>query len=234
MSSVVKIRLALGFCSLLFLSTSCGNSDKKHSTTAGDSTYETATPRAKASMGTDIQQVFKSPGLSHWQTRMKKAYPHFSARHFQQAKKNPLSRSGTQPFSEEKWQVFQPYFIPGPAKKKAIDLYSYGHLPGDSGGQLEPGSPDNEVNLVDLTEKTKTRLLYAGPGTDFQHAEWLNDSIIIVTGESDANEENEMKPVVWTINIQSGVVAEYFYQDTAATDSSPLVPGDTGSGESPH
>ncbi len=228
MNSALKTWLALACCSLLLLSTSCGNNDKKHgATTESDSVYRADTPAVRAPTGTDIGQVFKSPGLQNWQMRMKKTYPHFSAGRFQQAKKNPLPPSSAQRFSEEKWQVFQPYFIAGPRKKKAIDLYSYGQLPDDSGAQLEPGSPDNEVNLVDLAERTKTRLLYAGPGTDFQHAEWLNDSVIVVTGESDANEENEMKPVLWKINIRSGVVAEYFYRDTADT-TSPVVPADSG------
>lgn len=220
MNNSAKIMTMLCFWSTAFLFISCGHSDKKQTASETDAAFQKLRQKhsTKTTDGTDLQQVFNSPGLTHWQSRMKKDYPHFSADNFHQTKQNKLPAQKTRHFSAEKWQIFQSYFIKGPQGKLAIDLYSYSHLPSASGNHLEAGSPDNEVNLVHLSNKTKTRLLFAGPGTDFQQAEWLNDSIIIVMGESDANAQNKMKPMFWKINIQSKTVTEYLYKDTLAAN----------------
>ncbi len=198
---------------LTFLLTGCGSGDKKsqeqNSETARQDSIENA-----VSAGTEIEQWFQNPELEKWKTRMEKNYQRFSASRFKNKQTDSLDTDHPQKFTEEKWRTFRPYFILSPDRSRAIDLYSYGLIPPDSGKAWEGGEPDSEVNLVSLSERTKTRLLFAGPGTAFQLAEWLNDSIIIVTGESDANLKNKTLPVLWRINLNAGVITEYRYQDS--------------------
>jgi len=212
--AIYKKLFLAGFVLLLF---SCGNKDKKNKGTR-DHQFSKSRDSTSSVTSTDLQQLFKNPGVNQWKEEIKKDYPHFSVNYFE--KKEIHSIPGqSENFSKLKWQNFKPYFIPSPNREQAIDLYSYGEVLPDSGKPTEGGMPDSEVNLVNLSQKTKTRLLFAGPGTSFQKASWLNDSVLIVTGESDANEQNEMQPVCWIVDTYSGTITAFDYRD--ATSAAP-------------
>ncbi len=213
MNGIRKQGWILCFFIPLFLITGCGSGDKK-SREQSSTTRDQDAVKNPAPSQSEMEALFQSPGLEKWETKMEKNYPHFSANRFKNKETDPLEVNHPQKFTEEKWKTFRPYFILSPDHSKALDLYSYGLLPPDSGTIWEGGEPDSEVNLVSLSDRTKTRLLFAGPGTSFQQAEWLNDSLIVITGESDANRQNKTLPVFWRINLNAGTITEYRYQDT--------------------
>ena len=219
MSAPFQLKQTLGWvAALLLLLYACGQSDKKSSanTQERDSTAILPSGAQRSTAEISWQQLMHNPGFSRWQQRMEKNHPHFSPEHFQKTEERPISGRHAEKMTEEEWQVFQPYFIWSPDSSRAIDLYSYGSLPSASGAPTEGGGPDSKVSLVDISSQTKTDLLFAGPGTSFQHAQWINDSLVVVTGESDANARNTQEPVAWKINLHTRAVVQYDYPDTLA------------------
>lgn len=211
-----KAETIICLCAGLFIMSSCGNGSKKEKPSASD-TSAFAHDRTPVSHSPEVQQIFKSPAFIKWKANIKEKYPHFSDSQFQPSDTQAINATTATQYSTEKWQHFQPYFIYSPNQRKAIDLYSYGNMPPDStGGLPERGSPDSKINLVNMRQKTKIPLLFAGPGTIFQQAGWLNDSIVFIIGESDANEQNRMAPTLWKINILDGALTEFVYRDTIA------------------
>lgn len=213
---MMRRKIIMGLLSLsgmIFLFSSCNNSDKKQETTV------TTTPKPAEKTidkNTELRNWFQNPNLIQWSQRMKKKDSQFSVSHFSKAQEEPLQEQPGKSFSEEEWKSFQPYFVFSPDHTLAIDLYSYGNVSGKKSGdptELEGGDPDSEVSLVNVKNRTKTRLLFAGPGTTFQQAAWIGDSVILITGISDANAENEMKPVLWKIDLKEQTLNPYEYQD---------------------
>ncbi len=207
--------LALLCCgiSLLF---ACHNGSKEQKSPKED-TLSTSlpTPRFPSKKGSlsDLREAFSSSGLIQWKRKIKKDYPHFSVEDFSSSKKERIAPSSFSPYSRKAWKTFNPYFISSPNNQYAIDLQSYHRFSGDSSDPLEGGSPDNAVNLVHLSTQSKKQLLFAGPGTLFQDAQWINDSIVLITGESDANKKNKMQPICWKFNIFSNTMVEFHYRE---------------------
>lgn len=120
-------------------------------------------------------------------------------------------------FSPKDWAVYKRYLKYSPDSSYALDLYSYGTIPvRDSDGRvhLEGGDPDDEVALLNLKTGTRMRLLFSGPGTTYQDAKWLNDSVAIISGYSEFNDYQRMLPVVWRFNRSSRLLEVFQYRDS--------------------
>lgn len=120
-------------------------------------------------------------------------------------------------YSSKDWAVYKRFLKYSPDSSYALDLYSYGTIPvRDSAGRvhLEGGDPDNEVALLNLKTGARMRLLFSGPGTTFQDAKWLNDSVAIISGYSEINDYQRMLPVVWRFNRSSRLMEVFEYQDS--------------------
>lgn len=135
---------------------------------------------------------------------------------FQEADTANLQRE--QFYSRKDWAVYKKFLKYSPDSSYALDLYSYGTIPvRDSSGQvhLEGGDPDDEVALLDLKTGSRMRVLFSGPGTMFQDAKWLNDSVAIISGYSEINDYQRMLPVVWRFNRSSRLIEVFQYQDSS-------------------
>lgn len=120
-------------------------------------------------------------------------------------------------YSPKDWAIYKRFLKYSPDSSYALDLYSYGTIPvRDSSGRvhLEGGDPDDEVALLNLKTGARMRLLFSGPGTTFQDARWLNDSVAIISGYSDINDYQRMLPVVWRFNRCSRLIEVFKYQDS--------------------
>lgn len=180
---------------------------------------------AAAREGREIQQWFSSPVLGEWFHRLQQEDSTLKETGFLLGSKDSLQINvAEQQFGEEDWRIYQPYFFYAPGKDKAVDLYSYGTMPvkqGDGSVKLEHGEADNEVSLVDVQKRTKRRLLFSGPGTVYQSAAWVGDSVVVITGTSDANEENQQLPVIWEINFLDSTVKIFNYNPLDSLVSPP-------------
>jgi hypothetical protein len=212
MSSRDKIAFGI-FCLIAtFLIASCGHSDKKEQSAESTDTTAAA-PVQNESM--DIRNWFNNPDLLKWSQRMSKKDSSFSITHFRKNGEEHLQSQPAISYSREDWKAFLPYLVFSPDHSRAIDLYSYGNIavkkPDDT-DSLEGGDPDSEVSLVDVATKHKQRLLFAGPGTVFQMAAWIDDSTVLITGTSDANPDNKTEPVMWKVNLKDSTLNSYEYQ----------------------
>jgi hypothetical protein len=197
---------------IAFLFSSCHNRDEKE-----EKANETTVPapvKKRSPENAELRLWFQNPNMIKWSQRMKQKDTAFSVSHFSKSKEEPLQEQEGKPYTEEEWQSFAPYFVFSPDHALAIDLYSYGNVPGKAvtDTTLEGGNPDSEVSLVHVKNKTKTRLLFVGPGTTFQQAAWIGDSVILITGVSDANADNEMKPFLWKIDLRDKTLNPYDYE----------------------
>jgi hypothetical protein len=199
----------LCFTGTAILFPACSHNDRKQADN------RTAKEEPVEEEGTEIQRWFLNPSLNGWSTRMHNKDSSFDITRFSPAGTDylQLAPSGSS-FDEESWKTYKPYFIFSPDHSSAIDLYSYGTIPEkqpDGSVKLEGGDPDSEVSLVDIKTRHKRRLLFGGPGTVFQQAAWVDDSTVIITGTSDANENNQTQPVLWKINLRDSTLISYNY-----------------------
>jgi hypothetical protein len=197
--------------------TSCHHQGKKQ---AASSAADTAAAAPVVNEKAEIQEWFQNPALLSWSRKMKRKDSAFSAGGFFSSGTDSVGTQPALPYSVREWQTFSGYFVYAPGRDLAIDMYSYGSMPPKKEGDttMEGGEPDSEISLVDVRARTKRRLLFAGPGTVFEKAAWLGDSLIIITGESDANSANLMRPVLWKIDLADSSVSIYEYKPDQSRD----------------
>ena len=116
---------------------------------------------------------------------------------------------------EPKLKAFYPYLIYNTDSSLAIDLYSYSYVPTKREGKtvIQPGGADSEVAMVDLKNESRKRILFNGPSIIVLDAKWLNEQEIIVAGAEDIG-HNNLKPVLWKVNLVANSMQLYTYPDT--------------------
>ncbi len=102
-------------------------------------------------------------------------------------------------FDPEFNKVYEPFLIYNPSKTFYLDIDSYNWDLDDEGvAQFEA---DQEVNLVNLSDKTVSRVAFFGPSHWVDDALWVSDSIFILLQN---NSENQ--PEVSTYNLKENSV----------------------------
>ncbi len=160
----------------------------------------------------EFQKIIQSPQFKTWREDIKAEFPRFSSNQLKKKDKHSIRKYSVKTYSHKEWKQIQPYLIKSPNQKYAVTFNNYknGKLTSEKGVKRE--SADNEINLVQLEKQSRQRLLFTGPGTTIQQIVWLNDSIIILAGKSDANLKNKMLPISWKININSNLITSYQYK----------------------
>jgi len=70
-------------------------------------------------------------------------------------------------------------------------------------------SPDQEINLVNIENKTVNRIAFRGPSQWIEDAYWNDNSTIVLL------ENNyEKQPVITIINLKIGLVRNFKYNET--------------------
>ncbi len=106
-------------------------------------------------------------------------------------------------------------------RTKALDLFSGNFIITEKRGKTfaARGEPDTELALIDVSAKTKTRLLYVGPSYTLTDAVWINDSTVGVTG-GEIIKEGQLQPMLWKLDITKKTAALYRYTDTLIVELS--------------
>lgn len=196
--------LLSGFILILW---ACDSNKGSNSSKQADSTN-----LFKANKKVEFQQIIQSPQFKAWREDIKAEFPRFSSSQLKKKDKHSIRRYSVTTYSHKAWKQIQPYLIKSPNQKYAVTFNNYTNEKSKSRKEIKRESPDNEINLVRLDKQSKQRLLFTGPGTIIHQIVWLNDSIIILTGKSDANLKNKMQPISWKININSSLITSYQYQ----------------------
>lgn len=124
----------------------------------------------------------------------------------------PFDMNSNKDFNEQ----YGKWLIASPDNKRLLDLYSYNLvMERDKKGKWECRglNSDSEVSLIDPSAKTKTRLLFMGPGTTIENGFWLDNDNVVVVGITINNQYNAPNPVLWQINIPQNEIDQFDYLD---------------------
>lgn len=120
-------------------------------------------------------------------------------------------------FDAEFDSVYKPFLIYNSSKTMYIDLDSYNWVLDDDGTAMFEA--DQEVNLINLNDKSVTRIGFYGPSHWAEDAFWMSDSVFVLLENNDQNEtsfqlinlgENTISSY---INTQPLEIREEFYND---------------------
>lgn len=109
-------------------------------------------------------------------------------------------------------KVYHNFLIYRLDKKQYLDLDSYNWTIDENG---QPSfSPDQEINLIDIENKTVNRIAFRGPSQWVEDAFWKNDSTIVLL------ENNyEKQPIFTELNLKNKLVRIYKYNETLNLES---------------
>ena len=114
-------------------------------------------------------------------------------------------------FDEEFNSVYLPFLIYNKNKQKYIDIDSYKWTVDEDDEIIF--SADQEIDLVDLQNKTVTRIGFEGPSQWVEEAYWESDSVVVLL---ENNYENI--PVIARLNINNGVIKSFRYNSAISTE----------------
>ncbi|NLN33507.1 MAG: hypothetical protein GX159_07930 [Flavobacteriaceae bacterium] len=106
-------------------------------------------------------------------------------------------------FDPEFDETYAPFLIFNPSKTMYLDIDSYNWSVDNEGvAQFEA---DQEINLVDLKEKTVNRVAFFGPSYRIDDAFWVSDSIFVLLETGSDN-----RPGIMTYNLKDNSI--YIFQ----------------------
>lgn len=104
-------------------------------------------------------------------------------------------------------KTYEPFLIYNPSKTMYLDIDSYNWEVDKEGTTLF--NSDSEINLVNLNDKSVSRIAYYGPSYWVDDAFWLSDSIFALL---ENNYDNQ--PSIQIYNLKKNIVSPYVYSDT--------------------
>lgn len=146
-----------------------------------------------------------NPTMKGWLDFYKKENPEMGLANFELQKTAKLdmmdgSVSGT--FDPEFDSVYMPFLVFNPSKTMYIDLDSYNWVLDKDGNAMFEA--DQEVNLVNLKDKSVKRIVFYGPSYWAEDAFWMNDSVFVLLENSDQNETSFQ-----LINLKENTISNY-------------------------
>lgn len=181
-------KLLLCCCVLLFF-WSCNDATEGQ----GEHTDTKAiNPQEKASLEDDllpVTEVFTQLDSS------------FNRGSFYESGIDTLDRKTPTPLDTTGISAFIPFLIYNEDSSMAIDPYSYNYVILQRGGQqkVSEGGPDVEVSLIDLRQKTKSRLWFGGPSSQLLDLQWKNKEELWISGTEEMDSAH-YQPFVLSIN----------------------------------
>ena len=153
----------------------------------------------------------------------KSSVPEFRWNSFQLARFWKEDSMFTRPFNPQAdyYSKYGSLLKYSPDSSKFVDLDSYNiDIEINEGGERigHPQGPDTEISLIDLGKKTKTRLLFFGPGNSVEDASWLdNENLVLVTSAD--NDDSSPNLSLVKLNLPSKSYQVYETADTSVVNS---------------
>ncbi|WP_207491904.1 hypothetical protein [Aridibaculum aurantiacum] len=86
-----------------------------------------------------------------------------------------------------------------------IDIGSYGTVVTKNAQgktQLEAGSPDSELALIEPKKQERTRLMFVGPSSEIINAKWIDSRQALVIGTFDKTGNDNHDTLLWMIDVK--------------------------------
>lgn len=115
-------------------------------------------------------------------------------------------------FDEEFDSIYSNFLVYKSDKKQYVDFDSYQWSLDEN--KVPVFSPDQEVNLVDIEDKTVTRIGFRGPSQWVENIFWENDSTIVFLENI-----NRKQLVISKINLNQKNIHTYFHKDSLLFES---------------
>lgn len=195
---------------ILFLYTSCADSQKKNLKSDSIKSYRSTQIEVPLNLEKDTAVVLKE-----WVNYCKNLDPSFSLQSFEFTERDTLKvipGNVYASFDSDFDSIYSKFLVYLNNKEKYIDFDSYNWTANQNGNLIF--SPDQEVNLVDLNNKSVQRLAFRGPSQRVENIFWKNDSLIVLL-------ENNYKrqPVITKIHLRKKSIATFTYQQPLSFDS---------------
>jgi hypothetical protein len=100
--------------------------------------------------------------------------------------------------------AYLPFLVYNPSKTMYLDLDSYNWILDENG--IAMFEADQEVNLVNLKDKTVKRVAFFGPSNWVEDAFWVSDSKFVLLENTDENQTGFQ-----IVDLESDSVQTYFY-----------------------
>jgi hypothetical protein len=195
---------------ILILIVSCNDSNKKET----ENTVEQQTELNVNKVSLDLEKN-SNLKLSEWIDYYQSLEPNFSLENFEFKSKDSLNIIQGNVFGNYDTNfdpIYSDFLIYRNDKEKYIDFDSYNWSIDENKEILF--SPDQEINVVDIKNKTVDRIAFRGPSQWVENAYWESDSMIVLL------ENNyEKQPIITELNLKSKTVKSFKYRDTLNFDS---------------
>lgn len=190
---------------ILILFVSCNDSNKKE-------TQITEIEQTEFNVNIQSFDLEKNSNLilSEWVDYYQKLEPKFSLENFEFKSKDTLNIIQGSVFGNYDTNfdsIYSDFLIYRNDNEKYVDFDSY-NWSLDENNQIM-FSPDQEINVIDIKNKTVNRIAFRGPSYWVENAFWQNDSTIVLL------ENNyEKQPYISKIDINKKSVTTFIYRDT--------------------
>ncbi|MVZ60870.1 hypothetical protein [Sphingobacterium humi] len=145
--------------------------------------------------------------LTDWKQYYQQYDSSFHLAHFQAGDSihiNPMKATAKASYDPDFNPIYTSFLIYAPSKNKYIDIDSYFWFPDEKG---EPAfEADQEVSLVDLEQKSSTRISFSGPSERIEQVTWLNEQEVLLLGIN-----YEKQPYIQHLNLKTNHGRLYHY-----------------------
>jgi hypothetical protein len=195
---------------ILILFVSCSETKKKEQQ---NQTPETSELKAKPQKLNIIENSNNT--INGWVNYYREIEPSFSLNDFNLQSTDSLTMIQGNifgNFDQNFDSIYSKFLVYSPDRKQYVDFDSY-HWSLDENN--EPSfSPDQEIDLINIKNKTVNRIAFRGPSYWVENVFWENDSTIVLL------ENNyEKQPIVTELNLKSKTVKTFKYRDTLNLES---------------
>ncbi|WP_276479584.1 hypothetical protein [Paraflavitalea pollutisoli] len=207
------------FIALLFI-IACKDEPKQEPEAPEDSTDSLVVESVDTVLSADAIQTFSTSGIADY---ARKKSPSFDWARFRMVSTYEEDSLLASAFTPEKdfYKNYGPFLKYSPDSSHFIDLDSYNiDITRDAQGRLTGAEigPDTEIGLVDLTGKTRSRLLFMGPGGNVEDGLWLDNSTVVLMGTQE-NQQGERVPTIWRYHIPTKTFFVYELPDPSMAGS---------------
>lgn len=110
--------------------------------------------------------------------------------------------------------IYTNFLIYSPHKKKYLDIDSYHWVRKGNSEKEFLYRPDQEINLVNLSNETVERIAFRGPSFTIEDAYWVNENtVILLEGSADK------VPAIYTVDLKNKKITKAIYRDTLQKES---------------
>lgn len=159
-------------------------------------------------------EITKKAPFENWQNHYQQLDPDFKWDRFNLSTIDSLSLmpGSINPYWHPEFKdYYQPLLIFSPDSSHYLDIDSYLWFVIDS-NKSEPEigySPDQEINMINISDSTVIRVAFRGPNSRVEDAFWLDQEEVVLLENNESG-----KPMITVINLDKHVIKYFQYPDS--------------------